>query len=399
MLITIINKKIDKYSSRRFILRLVLFLMDSLLSLFFCKKKTVNYVAPKRILLVNGGHLGDVVIATSVIPIVRSAYPNAKIGFVVGSWSKCVIKNNSMIDYIHCVDHWKLNRYAIPFWKKLKNYIVTRNSALDEIRQNDYDIVVDLYSCFPNLISLLYQSQIPIRIGYISAGFGPLLTHGYRVSDTKKHESIIQSDLLRELPIGKIHFLNQWSILPEPSAEAFVEVQNVLKISSFSEIKYRIIHIGAGATIREWSLTSWRQLVEKLSRQGYRLLFTGVSNRERHNIETLIFGLNNCINACGKLTWQALVATIQKAQLLYCVDTVVGHISAAVKTPCVVIATGIVDSNRWRPMGDRCKVVTNALSCAPCFRKRGCDGMECINKIKVSDVYDAGEEIVRRCSF
>src|ERR1700757_1328965 len=65
---------------------------------------------PKRILVLNGAHIGDIVISTSILPILRSAYPNAQIGFVTGSWSQMVLKDHPDVYFIHCVDHWWINR-------------------------------------------------------------------------------------------------------------------------------------------------------------------------------------------------------------------------------------------------------------------------------------------------
>src|SRR5579864_9028118 len=68
-----------------------------------------NMKPPTRILLLNGAHIGDVVIASSVIPILRSAYPDAEIGMLVGTWSQMVVNNHPELTYTHYVDHWRLN--------------------------------------------------------------------------------------------------------------------------------------------------------------------------------------------------------------------------------------------------------------------------------------------------
>src|SRR5690242_12990512 len=70
---------------------------------------------PKRILVVNGAHVGDVVMSTAVLGALRSAYPASEIGFVAGSWSKMVVTNHPMVDFVHVVDHWKMNRSRRSF--------------------------------------------------------------------------------------------------------------------------------------------------------------------------------------------------------------------------------------------------------------------------------------------
>src|SRR3974377_1282456 len=56
--------------------------------------------APRRILVSNIAHLGDVLNATAVIPALRNAFPQAEIGFLTSSWARAIIENNPEIKYI-----------------------------------------------------------------------------------------------------------------------------------------------------------------------------------------------------------------------------------------------------------------------------------------------------------
>ena len=89
--------------------------------------------APKRILLVNGAHIGDVVIATSLLPVLKRAFPNAEIGFLTGTWSHAVVHDHPDVSHTHCVDHWRMNRQIPGFLAKRVHYWKTRRRALQEI--------------------------------------------------------------------------------------------------------------------------------------------------------------------------------------------------------------------------------------------------------------------------
>ena len=151
--------------------------VDFLLSSFPRKRNTPIPQMPKSILVSNLAHMGDVLIMTSFLAVLKRLIPDVKIGVVVGSWSLPLVKNHPCIDRIHIVDHWKLNRSSAPKWKKIVHYFKTKKTAVHEIRNEKYPIAIDSYSFFPNSIPLLWQAGIPVRIGYISGGFGPLLTH------------------------------------------------------------------------------------------------------------------------------------------------------------------------------------------------------------------------------
>ena len=47
------------------------------------------------------------------------------------------------------MDHWKLNVTAMPSKEKIKRYYRTTRLALAEIKQQRYDLVLDLYPFFP----------------------------------------------------------------------------------------------------------------------------------------------------------------------------------------------------------------------------------------------------------
>ena len=379
------------YLKRKPIFNILLFIIDLLLSLTISRKKhLLNVASPASILLANGAHLGDVILSTCVLPVLKSAYPEVKIGFIVGSWSKLIVDKNPLVDFVHTVDHWKLNRNSCSLYAKFKQYIKTYSTALREIRDIKYDISIDLYTCFPNMIPLLWYSKIPVRIGYISSGFGPLLTTGLFFREQANHETQYQLDLIRQLPIEDSHFNRRHSVLPTITREAEKEVSKLIGVDFIADARYRIIHMGSGLLAKEWPERSWRLLAERLVNENILLLFTGNGSREHEKIERTITTLPNCINACNRLSWLAYLAALQHAELLYCTDSMPGHAAAAFNTKCVIVYSGVTSPDRWKPLSNANKIVTYKMPCSPCYKKNGCEHMKCIRGISVDQIYNAG---------
>jgi ADP-heptose:LPS heptosyltransferase len=351
---------------------------------------------PKRILLSNLGHLGDVLISTSVLPVLKSAYPDVRIGFVAGRWAQPILSGHPMVDQIHIVDHWFLNRATQGKAEKIRRFLKTTQTALREIRALQYDIAINLYSYFPNAIPLTWKAGVPVRIGFTSGGFGPLLTHPVPFRQSGKHESEYQADLLHVLGIGKEHLDRLKMTLPDPTPDTEINLCRVLGRESLDGPPYRLIHMGSGAGVtHEWPLPSWRALAEKLRAGGRMLVFTGIGNHEREQIEAVTAGLKDCHNLCDRLDWWGFVEAIRQAEIVYSVDTSAGHIAAAVNTPCVSVFGGISDIPRWRPKGEYCSLITKEVVCAPCYKVAGCETMECVQDIATERVYAAGEELLR----
>src|SRR5580704_13375081 len=84
---------------------------------------------PRRILVANTAHLGDVVNATAVISALRSRYPQAEIGFLTSSWGRPIVENNPEIKYVHTIDHFLLNRSRLSKWSKFMQHLLSCRQA------------------------------------------------------------------------------------------------------------------------------------------------------------------------------------------------------------------------------------------------------------------------------
>jgi ADP-heptose:LPS heptosyltransferase len=343
---------------------------------------------PRRILLINGFHIGDVVIATSVIPVLKRAYPDVEIGFLTGSWSKMVVEKNTDVKYLHCIDHWLNNRGPIGMFQKYLQYHKSLRQALAEIRTVKYDWAICLITNFPDLMDVAWRAKIPNRITFRRSMFANLASVVVDEPDGLFiHQADRLAETLRALPLDQNLLQFRKPVLAPSDDKSIQEVLNILKVSRIQDARYRIVHMGSGATLRELPASFWRTLARSLT-PDCKLLFTGRGARENRNILQAIEGLDNCINVCDRLSWDGFVAAVRYAEVLYGVESMAGHVASAVGTRCIVVYSGTAGVARWRPEGPSSIVFTNHVSCAPCYRSKGCDDMTCIKGIR-------SEELVR----
>lgn len=348
---------------------------------------------PRRLLISNVAHLGDLVVATSVLPVLKSAFPECRIGFLIGSWSLPVLDGHPLVDDIHILDHWSTNRAPLSHGQKWRQYRETRRQALREVRAARYDTALDLHWNFPNTLPFLWQARIPARIGYGSAGFGPLATHCVGFDARPLSVGARHLGLVRRLPVCEGDLVQAAPNLPPVDAADIAALDRELQAGGLAGEDYVVFHVGAGLHLNVWPTAKWRSLAERLVAEGRRLVFTGVGDRDQALIAEITAGLNGCVSLCGRLSWGGFVAAIARARLLVCVDTVAGHISGAVGTPCAVIVTGR-HPYLWHPQGQGYRVLIHTVPCAPCHRGRGCADMECIRDLEVEQVYRAGRDLL-----
>ncbi|HEV2619922.1 MAG TPA: glycosyltransferase family 9 protein [Acidobacteriaceae bacterium] len=341
---------------------------------------------PQRILLINCAHIGDVVISTSLFPVLRSAYPRAEFGFLSGSWASMVVKDHPEIAFTHEIDHWRLNRVSLPFRKKFLRSWTTRRKALKEIRSLNYDMSLSLHSWFPDFICLTWLAHIPRRLGFRHSWFGPFAT---MLAELPQADFVRQgarvAEILSPLGIDARHLSKRHSMLAPSSDAAKQEVCDLLEIEALGRTQYIVIHIGSGEPSRELPVEFWRQVAQELS-TNYTLLFTGRGVRDEQQIARVISGLPHCVSACNQLSWNGFVAAVRYGKYLYGVESMAGHVAAAVGTACSVVYTGTAGVARWRPDGIDCTVFTQHVPCAPCGLVKGCEHMTCLRAIKPASI-------------
>jgi len=342
---------------------------------------------PKRILLLNGAHIGDIVISTSILPVLRSAFPSAQIGFATGSWSLMVVQNHPEIAFTHCIDHWWLNRQPESLFRKIRHYNKTRRVAIQQIRDVHYDLALCLYPHFQaDLLDVAWHAGIPKRIAFRHSLRAALATDLVQIPESPFiHQGAIQAELLRPLYLNECNLLRRRSVLLESTDKALGEVCNLLGVADIQDARYRIIHMGSGDQKRELTPEFWREIALYLSK-SHVVVFTGRGKRESANIETAIAGIENCVNACDRLSWEGFVAAVRYAESLYGVESMAGHVAAAVGTLCKVVYTGIGGVAKWRPESDLCTVFSNHLACAPCNWVQECSHMSCLRTVKPDEL-------------
>lgn len=354
-------------------------LVDSLLSIV--PRGTV--AVPDNIssiVVANGAHLGDVLLTLPAVAVLRQAFPVAKIDAIVGSWARSVAEWSGLFDDVHVFDHWKHSRSSS---KRFIRYREARSSILRILRTKTYQIGIDFYPFFPPTHPLFFQAGIPVRIGFESGGFGALLTH--RVA--WRNADISFTEHLQDLLLQVDRSIMDNSVLEFRAINASRDPPAPLERGN-----YIVLHPGAGAPYKEWSIDNWRSLAGRLRARGERVVVTGAGNRERE----LSANLKNVIdfNFVDTLSWCRFADVVAGAKAVICPDTVTGHLAAIFKVPTVVIFTGTNNVRHWAPRSSFATTVMNAVYCAPCYRN-GCKDMRCIQGVTVATVLSALEGVLR----
>lgn len=342
-------------------------------------KKTIAG-APRTILLVQLGDIGDVVLSTPCIRALRENYPQARI--VIAVWDKAaeLLEDCPWLNQVIAVTKrsrslWEEVRFQIEFFRNLRSL--------------HCDLAIDLRTGTRGAI-MACISGASQRIGfYVEDGklwrnrlFTSLLKREYTPD---LHVADYLLELLAAFGIRTEQRIPELAVAEEKQDRIRILLENeaipldkmFVAVQPFSLWQYK-----------EWGREKYIALIRWLvAEYGVAVLVTG-SAAEKERAEEIVRGCGaGCYNFAGKTSIAMYAALLQKCRLFIGVDSAGLHIAAAVGIPTVGIF-GPSSPVSWAPLGGQHLVIQKKMPCVPC-RHKGCDDSEvssCLNNLTLEEV-------------
>ena len=322
----------------------------------------------RKILVSRIDHLGDVFIASSILPHLKKAFPRASIHFMAGEWARGYLRSNPHIDSLLVYNSMKLNRNK-GLLKNALSAVTGFAANVREMRSESYDLCIDLRAYPFNSILLLVLGGGKYRVGFSTGGFGFLLDNviPYR---TGVHEITHVKDALSSIGIN----VPESELRPEfvPTRSSVKETTRILEGLGIAEgEKFVLVHTGSGAPKKLWRKERWQELVKGIIR--------------RYGIKVVLYdptygdSIKGCIKLPPLISFEQFAVVAKKASLFIGLDSLPAHLAASFGTPVVVLWCGINDFRQWKPVGEKVALVRKDVDCAPCFKKNGCAEMHCMD--------------------
>ncbi len=340
-----------------------------------------------KILVIRYRFLGDTILTVPFLKRLREAYPGAHIAVLIGPQSGNLLLNCPYIDELINFDTTRFHKYdsgqgkSKSFWE----YVW-------QLRKENFDIAYVLKRSLSSAF-LVWLAGISQRIGFDTEFRGFFLTKKIKFDSN-------QSEVLNFLA----HLDSPFNMAPPISDRLFwptVEEKqkaNTLNEKYLSSSKKRIlIHAPAAHPLKMWSIDGWAELISKLKKLGYEIVFSGANvdqayYEEIENKANLKADLNLCLL---ENTLRENIAVYEKCDLAICVDSGPMHLAAAVGVPLIALF-GPSDPKRWHPWAEKYRIITSSsnLACRPCLMKPTCEKRECLTEIKAEQILDSIEELI-----
>lgn len=346
-----------------------------------------------NILIVRTDRIGDVVLTTPAIKVLRQACPAARISILVAPLTKDLVTGNPCINEIILDDRRGVHRGIIGFWR-----------LAVVLRRKKFDLAI-LYHTKKRTNFLCWMAGITRRTGYKNEKFGFLLNDPLRDERHfgKQHEARYCLDVLKHLGIfANSIFDKSLQDLAEDlyvpvSAHDQAWVEQFCRGYHISRQERLIaIHPGASDPAKCWSAGQFVELIGQLAdRYQSRIVLIGTPQTAGIARQIIARTRVPVLDLTGKTTVGQLAGLLQRCNLVVSNDSGPVHIAAGVKTPCVSIFTRNqpgINPQRWQPLGKFSRVVS-----VPPPKCRSQEGSECSETIPTQAVLEAVDALLKLC--
>lgn len=304
-----------------------------------------------KILVIDFGQLGDVVLSLPALAAIRAKFAKSHIAVAVGKPGAAVVELSGCADETIVVDRVGL-RDGPKLLSVARIINLTRN-----VRNRRFDLVIDLHSLAEtNLLG--FFSGAPERLFARRPGrsLDFLASRHLRppVEDRSQHAVDRYLEVLRPFGVEGTWRVPRLKSRPEDD----LAVEKLLLKNNLLSGDSPVVGLnpGAGHDSRRWPLARFGELAELLRRNDNVRVVVFAGPEERALVREMRSLFPNSITILDKLTIPQLAAAQARLAVFVSNDTGPMHIAAAIGTPVVLLLDNRAP-DAYLPLGDTHRVV------------------------------------------
>jgi len=337
----------------------------------------------KKILVIRLGAIGDVLLTTFVVRNLKKRFPDTDIDFLLKETFSSLIVHNP---YVHKV-------IPIKIHAGFSNLLQIRR----QIRQNQYDAIIDLQNNFRSRF-LNWTSQVPLRRTYKLGRWKRFLLVKLKINFMKKSKPI---------PLRMIETLQDWHVQDDGLGldlllddETKKKMKTVCQKMGMDQKKSFItIAPGASRATKQWIGSRFAEVGKHFLKKDFQVVLVG-GVEDKRICESLSNQLDALpINLAGMCSLEETAAVLQNTNLLITNDTGVMHIAAAIQKPVAAIFGPTTDTLGFSPFRTPSIIIERDLNCRPCsyHGTKECPKkhFRCMMEIPAYQVIEAAETLLQ----
>lgn len=333
-----------------------------------------------RILIIRLSAIGDIVMASPLIEVLKNTYPNAEISWLVQPESASLLQDHPDIDDVITWDRADWRRLLRK--GRLFKFFAAVNQHKKNLRAKRFDMALDLQGLLKSGLHA-WLSGAKERIGLGS----------------KEGSQYLMTEVVAR---GGNHDLigSEYSFLADQKGWSYDEFPMHIQVSEQAQRQaaamvaelgdYYVICPFTTRPQKHWFEDAWLQLMTQLQTEfdGQIVMLGGPADTAA---AASIAAQSKVVNLVGQTSLQHAAAIISEARAVVGVDTGLTHMGIAFARPTVALFGSTCPYLDTRT--ENAAVIYHALDCAPCQRNPTCDGaFSCLRDITAAEVM---HELVR----
>ena len=347
----------------------------------------------KNILIDAMMHLGDLIHATSVIPLLKELYPGCKISFMV---EPGLVK---LFDNVYDVEH------VIPYSYKSKGDYLAVFKMGKELQKYNFDLYISLDPRL-RLAAMMWAAKIPTRVGSRSIFWNESGAERFFFTDyvewgsyiCKQHPAAENFQKLIKLFAG----VNDDSFYKPRFTKPNIDDENYIKkeLQAINNTNLKIaMCVKTVEETRNWPAENFIELVDKIvEKYKAHIVFVGV-NSDKDVINKIQAGIKNknaATDFAGKTNLKQLNALFNQMNFLINFDNGMGHFAAAAGCPTITLFSNALPT-QFTPLYDKTLIVQSGLDCVKnCNEKlRKTCSLKCLHAVTVDKVMQQVDRMIK----
>jgi ADP-heptose:LPS heptosyltransferase len=329
----------------------------------------VKVIGPKKILVIKLQALGDILMTTPAIRLLKQNHPEVLIDHLVFEPYINVTQNNVYINQVIPVNRKKF---------KLKRFLYLLR-LLMRIRKARYDAIIN------------FHPSKAIRSACRLLGSKKIINTNPNLKKYRKYHAETFQDIIIQ------NFEGIQNGLDNQKMDFFIDTKNLDQNKLSRYRNYMCIHPGGGnnlgesTRIKHWPVENFVDLIKRIHGiSPLSILLTG-NSKDCEIVDAIERGSAGVDNLCGKINLDELAFLFSKSRVNVSGDTGTMHLAATTETPLVALF-GPTDPVQLLPRRTSVTLIKTSLNCAPCYFGvfEGCKtGLEnCMKDIPVEKVFE-----------
>lgn len=341
---------------------------------------------PKRILIIRLSAIGDIIMASGLIPALRDLWPNATIAWLAEDAMADTLAQNPKLDRVYRIPRaaWRKMRKENDYLGLIKSLLAMKRQLTNE----RFDLVLDLQGLLKSGI-WAWASGAPYRIGLGSREGSRLLMT--KVIPREMNDPRIGKEY-RDLAI-QLGAKEETFALDIPFSEHTADTSKALLEKHGISPPYGLIAPFTTRPQKHWFDARWVSLAQSLGHPQPLIMLGGPSDREHAaNIADQAGG--QILSLVGETSLEQCAAIIKGAAFLIGVDTGLTHLGIAQKTPTLALFGSTLPYAETTRANSR--VLYEPLPCSPCHRHPTCGGrFDCMRHLDESLVLQTLKDLLK----